>query len=135
MKKHLETESTLPTTEHSQSIRWGLSACIDLYDCSPEAIRSEIGIRTYVSELIALIDMKAYGPCHITHFGEDERVAGYSMFQFIETSCISGHFANQTNHAYLDIFSCKDFDVDIATAFGQKWFGAQSVRIQAHDRL
>jgi len=32
------------------------------------------------------------------------------MIQLIETSLISGHFANLTNSAYIDIFSCKGYD-------------------------
>src|SRR5262245_24467278 len=85
---------------------WGMSMALDLQDCRPDTIRDRDHIRAYVMALCELIGMKRYGDCQIVHFGEG-RVAGYSMIQLIETSLISGHFANDSNRAYLDIFSCK----------------------------
>lgn len=104
---------------------WGLSASIDLQHCHPDTIRSRKKIQAYVVALCDLIGMKRYGDCQIVHFGEG-RVAGYSMIQLIETSLISGHFANDTNRAYLDIFSCKGYDPVVAEAFSKRFFGARS---------
>jgi len=104
---------------------WGLSASIDLQNCDPDTIRSREKIQAYVVALCDLIGMKRYGDCRIVHFGEG-RVAGYSMIQLIETSLISGHFANDTNRAYLDIFSCKGYDPAAAEAFSKAYFGATS---------
>ncbi len=103
---------------------WGLCTSVDLQDCRPETIRDRDRIQAYVVELCTLIGMKRYGDCQIVHFGEG-RVAGYSMVQLIETSLISGHFANDTNNAYLDIFSCKGYDPAVVEAFSKAFFGAQ----------
>ena len=46
------------------------------------------------------------------------------MVQLIETSLISGHFANDTNSAYLDIFSCKGYDPAVVEEFSKNFFGA-----------
>ena len=70
------------------------------------------------------IDMKRFGETVVVNFGEDERVAGYSMTQLIETSLISGHFANQTNTVYLDVFSCKYYDPNVVAEFAKKFFEA-----------
>ncbi|MCG6162196.1 S-adenosylmethionine decarboxylase, partial [Leptospira bandrabouensis] len=75
---------------------WGLLTSIDLESCDPVLIRDADAIKRYVVELCDLIEMKRFGETVVVHFGEDERVAGYSMFQLIETSCISAHFANAT---------------------------------------
>lgn len=104
---------------------WGLSTAIDLQDCRPNTIRSRTHIEAYVVALCKLIGMKRYGECQIVHFGAG-RVAGYSMIQLIETSLISGHFANDTNRAYLDIFSCKGYDPKVVEEFSKKFFGALS---------
>jgi S-adenosylmethionine/arginine decarboxylase-like enzyme len=104
---------------------WGLSSSIDLQRCHPDTIRSRKKIQAYVVALCDLIGMKRYGDCQIVHFGEG-RVAGYSMIQLIETSLISGHFANDTNRAYLDIFSCKGYDPVVVEAFSKRFFGARS---------
>lgn len=105
---------------------WGLHTIVDLSDCDPQLIRSKEIIHQYILELCDLIDMKRFGDPTITHFGEDKRVAGYSMFQLIETSNIAGHFANDTNTAYIDIFSCKLYDPQIAAEFTKNFFKAKS---------
>jgi len=102
---------------------WGIASAIDIYDCDPEKIRCAETIRRFVVELCELIEMKRFGETQVVHFGEDERVAGYSMVQLIETSLISAHFANQTNTVYLDVFSCKPYDPEIVRSFSQLYFG------------
>jgi S-adenosylmethionine/arginine decarboxylase-like enzyme len=103
---------------------WGLAAGMDLHNCNPETIRSADKIKQFVVELCEKIDMKRFGECQVVNFGEDEKVAGFSMVQLIETSCISAHFANQTNTTYLDIFSCKYYSPHDAAEFAKKFFGA-----------
>ena len=104
---------------------WGVAASIDIYECDPEMIRNADEIRRFVAELCDLIEMKRYGDTVVIHFGEDERVAGYSMTQLIETSLISAHFANQTNATYLDVFSCKPYDPELVADFAQRFFGGR----------
>ena len=103
---------------------WGLSTSIDLYNCNPFKIRNAAVIKTYALELCKLIDMIPFGETKIIDFGTGDK-AGYSMTQLIETSLISGHFANSSNNAYIDIFSCKYYDPDIAADFTQKYFEAE----------
>tara|TARA_Y100000004_G_scaffold118154_1_gene132754 strand:- start:365 stop:739 length:375 start_codon:yes stop_codon:yes gene_type:complete len=103
---------------------WGLSTCVDLYNCN-EKIKDASEVERYVIELCDLIEMKRYGPCQVVHFGEDPKVEGFSMTQLIETSLISGHFANETMTAYLDIFSCKWYDPKVIETFSRQFFGAE----------
>ena len=109
---------------------WGIAASIDIYDCDPGTIRDSDAIRQFVAELCDLIEMKRFGETQVVHFGEDERVAGFSMTQLIETSLISAHFANQTNAVYLDVFSCKPYDPDVVAEFAQRFFGGRRVVVQ-----
>ena len=102
---------------------WGVAASIDIYECDPALIRSAEHIRQFVRELCELIEMKRFGETQIVHFGEDARVAGFSMVQLIETSLISAHFANQTNATYLDVFSCKPYDPEVVRKFACEFFG------------
>jgi S-adenosylmethionine/arginine decarboxylase-like enzyme len=103
---------------------WGLCTAVDLQDCRPDLIRNADHIRRYATELCELIDMQRFGECQVVDFGTG-RVAGYSMVQLISTSLISGHFANETNNAYLDIFSCKSYDPAVVEAFSKEFFGAR----------
>lgn len=101
---------------------WGLESQIDIHHCNPNTIRDAEQIKQFVVELCDLIGMKRYGDCVVVNFGEDERVAGYSMTQLIETSLISAHFANLTNTTYLNIFSCKYYNPDDAAVFAASFF-------------
>lgn len=105
---------------------WGLYTSVDLKGCDPASIRDPEKIRRFIIELCDLIDMHRFGEPQIIHFGPNERVAGFSMTQLIETSLVSGHFANETNAAYLDIFSCKEYEPSKAAEFCRNFFEAQS---------
>lgn len=113
---------------------WGLSCSIDIYDCNPETIRDADAIRRFVAQLCTLIRMRPFGETRVVHFGQDERVAGYSMTQLIETSLISGHFANQTNTAYLDIFSCTPYEPETVSSFARQFFGGSRSVVHATVR-
>lgn len=113
---------------------WGILSCIDLYDCNPETIRDAKKIKQFVAQLCDLLEMKRFGATQVVHFGEEERVSGFSMTQLIETSLVSAHFANLTNTTYLDVFSCKDYDPEKAANFAKNFFGAKTVRLQVVNR-
>jgi len=139
MQKLYRMERTTPGRRmaHEALTRnaWGIASAIDIYECSPEKIRDAEIIRKFVVELCELIEMKRFGETQVVHFGEDERVAGYSMVQLIETSLISGHFANLTNAVYLDVFSCKAYDPEVVQAFAQEYFEGKSSNLNMTLRL
>ena len=78
--------------------------------------------------------MRRFGETQVVHFGDDERVSGYSMTQLIETSLISGHFANRTNTAYLDIFSCSPYEPETVASFARQFFGGSRSVLNATVR-
>ena len=108
---------------------FGKELTLDLYDCDPEVIRSKKKLDTFVKRLCRRIKMKRFGEPLIEHFGHKNPItSGYSLVQLIETSCISGHFSESLNAAYLNIFSCKAFDADDAHDFCKEFFKAKRVR-------
>ena len=119
----MEAFATAPVP--ATSTVWGILSSIDIYNCNPGTIRDADAIRRFVVELCDIIDMKRFGETQVVHFGEDERVAGFSMVQLIETSLISAHFANLTNTVYLDVFSCKAYDSEKVRLFAQAFFGGE----------
>ncbi|MCX6693478.1 MAG: S-adenosylmethionine decarboxylase [Methanomicrobiales archaeon] len=110
---------------------WGLCTSVDLRDCDPATIRDPEQLRRFIIDLCDLIDMHRFGEPTIIHFGPNDKVAGYSMTQLIETSLISGHFANATSAAYLDIFSCKEYGPKKTAEFCRAFFGARSMTYTA----
>ncbi|MCB0212158.1 MAG: S-adenosylmethionine decarboxylase [Anaerolineae bacterium] len=114
-----------PERDPNASI-WGWHLALNLYACNLDLITSAEVIEDYVIRLCDLIKMRRFGDPTIVNFGDDPRVAGYSLVQLIETSNICGHFANESQAVYLDIFSCKKFDPQIATDFSAATFEATS---------
>ncbi len=114
---------------------YGMELVLDLYGCDPQIIRSEAALRRYVDELCNLIRMEKYGDCYLPYFGlKNEHTAGYSLLQFIETSSITGHFSEGKNAAYINIFSCREFDPEKATAFTKEFFKARRVEKRLYVR-
>ncbi len=113
---------------------WGIDTNLDLHDCDPDIIRDGEAIRAFTYELCDRLNVKRFGDPIIVNFGEDERVAGYSLVQLIETSLISGHFANLTNRVYLDIFSCAYYDPEEAARYAAEFFKAKSYRLNTELR-
>ena len=111
--------------EYELSGAWGLTTSIDLHDCDPDLLKNAEAIKEYTAKVCAIIDAKPWGPCHVQYFGINPEVAGYSMMQLVETSLISGHFANKTNRIFLDIFSCKYYDALKAAQFSKEFFRAK----------
>jgi len=116
-------------TEYKNRDAWGLLTSIDLHQSDPHIIRDADEIKRFVIELCDRIGMKRFGECTVVNFGEDDRVAGFSMTQLIETSLISGHFANATNTVYLDIFSCKCYDPGETAEFARRFFKANEYQL------
>ncbi|MFA7230096.1 MAG: adenosylmethionine decarboxylase [Victivallaceae bacterium] len=109
---------------------WGLLASVDIYNCDPKLIQDADAVKKFASELCDRIGMKCFGECVVVNFGKNDRVAGFSMTQLIETSLVSGHFANSSNTAYLDIFSCKFFEPRDVAEFAISYFKGEYYRMQ-----
>lgn len=105
---------------------WGYHAILDLGRCKPSLIRCPYNIAAFSKSLISAIDMKAYGAPRIVKFGEADK-EGYTLVQLIETSNICGHFAEESNAAFLDVFSCKPFSITVAEAVAREFFQPEVV--------
>jgi S-adenosylmethionine decarboxylase len=127
-QSHIYTLSWKDKFERSNA--WGLLTSVDIYGCDHDTMRDADKIKAFVKELCERIEMKRFGDCTVVHFGEDERVSGFSMTQLIETSLISGHFANATDAVYLDVFSCKFYEPREVAEFAVEFFGGSNYRMQ-----
>tara|TARA_R100001443_G_scaffold18608_1_gene29572 strand:+ start:5213 stop:5635 length:423 start_codon:yes stop_codon:yes gene_type:complete len=106
-------------------------------------------IKAFVDDLCDEISMTKYGDCHINYFGAPA-VEGYSFFQLIETSNISGHLCstdytminpdtgqkyNSKGNGYINIFSCKDYDEKTALRVVQQHFLPKEMKYTIIDRV
>lgn len=102
-------------------LKWGFHLCLDVAKCNPFYIRSASRIQDFTKSLVREIDMKAYGEPQIVMFGEGNK-KGYTLLQLIETSNITGHFCEQDNGFYLDVFSCKPYNNDTVIKVVKEYF-------------
>ena len=126
-------EETNTKTEHPTKY-WGVSTCIDLYDCDLSLMQNADAIRKFVVLLCDRIKMRRYGETQVVFFGDEPRVQGFSMIQLIETSLISAHFADESQTIYLDVFSCAPYDSEDAARFAADYFKATRHRFQVIQR-
>jgi len=120
---------------------YGLELIMDLKECDISTFtRKSIG--NYFDELCKLIDMHQGD----RHFWDDEGVppeecqtdpktTGVSAVQFILTSTIVIHTLTKLGTAYINIFSCKEFDADVAKEFTLQWFSGKESNAVVVERL
>lgn len=108
---------------------WGYHAMFDCASCDKDKVTDRENIYNFIKELVPAIDMVAFGEPMIEHFATHaEDKAGWSFVQMIETSSITGHLVDHNGDAYIDIFSCKTVDVNVAEEIICKYFNPQKVR-------
>ena len=110
---------------------YGQELILDLHECDATLFTRQ-SIEQFCSELCDLIDMER---CDL-HFWDDvgvpeeerqtsPKTKGTSAVQFILTSTIVIHTLDLMKAAYVNIFSCKEFDADEAAKFTANWFGSE----------
>jgi len=107
---------------------WGKHLIIDMSASDRGRVQSAENISRFVETLVETIGMKAYGAPVLEHFAEHlPEAAGYSLVQLIETSAITGHFCDLSSEAYIDIFSCKGFQAELAVEVIRAAFRPQHI--------
>jgi len=106
---------------------WGYHLILDCSGCN-DNIKSKEEIETFTKTLIDMIGMVAHGEPIIEYLLEGTDNSGYSLMQMITTSNVCAHFVDKNNTAYIDIFSCKEFDNDVAERVVRTFFSPKSIR-------
>ena len=102
---------------------WGYHLLINGHNGRLDLISNKENVSKFVDDLVEKIDMVKYGPLWIERFAtHDPDKAGISFCQMIETSNITGHFAENTGDFYIDIFSCKPYSREDAEEIVRQFF-------------
>lgn len=120
--------------ESNNSFPYGFELILDLHDCNSDRFTRE-DLDEYFTQLCELIQLQK---CEV-HFWDDVGVPkaerqtephtkGTSAVCFILTSTIVVHTLDILKAVYVNIFSCKEFDPDLAAEFTKNWFEAGSCR-------
>jgi S-adenosylmethionine/arginine decarboxylase-like enzyme len=100
---------------------WGKHLLINAYQCDKRLISNPRNIEMFLQDMVKKIDMVSYGPARLAHFGTDNKL-GWTAVQLIETSNLTFHGCEETGDSYIDVFSCKTFDVGVASDVVKCWF-------------
>lgn len=108
----------------------GQLTIIDLYGCDENLVRSRDKLEQFGKELCKVIEMTPFGEPIVKRFGKGDLEGHSSVVQLIETSNITIHLDEFENKAFIDIFSCKDFDVKKAENFCKDYFKAKESKMK-----
>lgn len=106
---------------------WGYHLLLDCSGCNSR-IRDKESIKQFVSALITAIDMKRVGNPVLQYLTPTPENSGYSLMQMIETSNITAHFVESNHSAYIDVFSCKQFDPQVAEQVIKDYFDPTTIK-------
>ena len=99
------------------TIGFGPHLMLDLYGCNKTKLNDKEFIYRLLDELPAQINMTKITPPQLTPYPGKEGSfdkGGISGFVLIAESHISIHTFVAQEHAFIDIFSCKPFDIEKA---------------------
>jgi S-adenosylmethionine/arginine decarboxylase-like enzyme len=100
---------------------------LDIAGCN-ENIKDKTKIAEFAKDLVERIDMIAHGDPIIEYMLPGDPKQGYSLVQLIETSNITVHFIEPDYTAYVDVFSCKEFDAAVAKQCVRDYFNPLTMR-------
>ena len=120
---------------------YGYELILDLNECSTDKFNRE-GLTEFFKELCILIDMKRedlhfwdYEECEEDEIPYDQpHLIGTTAVQFISTSNIVVHTLSMLKKAFINIFSCKFFDKNIAEKFTKEYFNAKECKVVFLER-
>lgn len=120
---------------------YGKELIVDLHSCDSSTFTRK-SIRKYFKLLCEEIKMNPEKLCWWDDYGlkpefqqTDPHTKGTTAVQFILTSNITIHTLDLLNNAYINIFSCKEFDTDVALKFSEEWFKGKVVNSQVIERM
>ena len=109
---------------------WGYHLILDCKGGDLNKVRSSKNIDQFVKTLVTKIEMVACGEPKIKHFAANTPdAAGFSLVQLIETSSITGHFVDLNGDSYIDIFSCKSFDIEKVKEVVKQYFSPKKIKV------
>lgn len=119
---------------------YGYELILDIHKCNPETF-TRASIDSFFTDLCEVIEMEK---CEV-HFWDDVGVPideqqtephtkGTSAVCFILTSTIVIHTLDLLKTVYVNIFSCKEYDPEVAAKFTKNWFKGEIKNTTFIDR-
>lgn len=127
--------------KHPEIKPYGFELILDLHECNPNTFNRE-SLDNYFEKLCKAIDMVKCERYFWDDVGvppEEQQTSphtkGTSAVQFILTSTIVIHTLELLEAVYINIFSCKPFDPEVAKELSTSWFGATESKTHFIERI
>ncbi len=120
---------------------YGFELIVDLHDCDVSKFNRE-SIGQYMVAICEAIGMERedlhfwdYEGVPAEEVSSEAHLSGISAVQFITTSNIVIHTLDKLKAAYVNVFSCKEYDRKVAEKITKEWFGAKECRTHFIERI
>jgi S-adenosylmethionine/arginine decarboxylase-like enzyme len=127
--------------KYKRMIPYGFELIMDLHNCDVRTFNRR-SLDGYFEKLCKAIDMQKCERYWWDDVGvpdEEKQTSphtkGTSAVQFILTSTIVVHTLDLLNAAYVNIFSCKEFDRKVAEQVTRDWFDATECTTHFIERI
>ena len=120
---------------------YGYELVLDLHGCDISKF-NRASIEEYMETICETIDMERedlhfwdYKGVPAEERTDEAHLLGTSAVQFITTSNITIHTLDLLKAVYVNIFSCKSFDKEVAEKVTREWFRAEECRTHFIERI
>ena len=117
-------------------IGFGPHLMVDGYNASYEKLASVESITNFLDMLPAQIEMTKIMPPYVFKYdgGDKPEDWGVSGFVIIAESHISIHTFPEKKYFSIDIFSCKEFDIEKALNIIKEYFETEDLEVRTTER-
>lgn len=124
MLKTITQESKTNYNSSQKNTAFGFQLLLDLYDCRPGACDDLALCYRFLDEVVGYLGMEKQAPPNIfrtpdEHFPDKAGLSGWAPL--VESSVVI-HTLTPKNFISIDIYCCKEFDVNKAKLFVHKFF-------------
>ena len=117
-------------------IGFGPHLMVDGYNASYEKLSSVSAVTDFLETVVKEIGMTKIMPPYVFKYdgGDKPEDWGVSGFVIIAESHISIHTFPEKGYFSIDIFSCKEFDMDKALSIIKEFFETEDLEVRTTDR-
>jgi len=120
---------------------YGKELILDLHNCNKETMTKE-NLDIFFQKLCELIEMESVKTCYWiedegidpVEYKENPHLQGISAVHFIRTSSITIHAITGLKKTFINIFSCKNFNSELAEGFAIGFFEGTKVNCVTVER-
>ena len=124
MLKTLSQENKIDNKSNVKETPFGFQLLLDLYDCRPGACDDLTLCYKFLDEIVGYLGMEKQAPPNIFRTPDENfpDKAGLSGWAPLVESSVVIHTLTPKNFISIDVYCCKEFDINKAKQFVRRFF-------------